>query len=581
MTPLICGRVSRRSLALNRTWLPSSSVGLTAPKLGETGSASRAIVCQPERAAVTDSNRIIQGPDGRLQISEFGARTLSERPFRVVLAYDLGFADSSQSGWRRFVVAFVGVSTLGLALVVSLVVWWLLRRWATLLLSDIRSGRLLDDARSPGFSLPILSQIRKLLRDAEETQRLEIDYRENWTPQALAAGRGASARLQSGHHGLEPRALQPRARRRGSCQRPGSRQRHGDGARTDHARLLRRLDRARQRRLPIAAWSTRTIGSRCRPMRRATRCAASGCHAEEEEGYYFGFSNEGLWPLCHLAYVRPAFRESDWRCYQSVNQNFADAWSQEADSDNPVVLIQDFHFALLPRLLRRAHSARHDRAVLARAVAKRRDLRRVSVEARAAVVACCRPTYSAFIPCYHCHNLLDTVDRAIECQIDREHMTVTLQGHVCHVAPYPISIEWPPRWLQGCREIAMTRAQIRAAISASTTSRLPGRRRRALGLHQGHRRALSGAGGLLSSAIPASCGRVTLLQVAEPSAKQAAGLSGAAGAHAAEVERINARFQTDDLAADRTGGRSIRIPGASSRCTAPPISAWSPACTTA
>ena len=28
---------------------------------------------------------------------------------------------------------------------------------------------------------------------------------------------------------------------------------------------------------------------------------------------------------------------------------------------------------------------------------------------------------------YHCHNLLDTVDRAIECKIDREHMTVTLQ----------------------------------------------------------------------------------------------------------------------------------------------------------
>ena len=81
---------------------------------------------------------------------------------------DLGLADSSQSGWRGFVVAFVGLSALGLALVVSLVIWWLLRRWATLLLSDIRSGRLLDDARSPGVSWPILSQVRRLLRDAEE-----------------------------------------------------------------------------------------------------------------------------------------------------------------------------------------------------------------------------------------------------------------------------------------------------------------------------------------------------------------------------------------------------------------------------
>ena len=52
--------------------------------------------------------------------------------------------------------------------------------------------------------------------------------------------------------------------------------------------------------------------------------------AAEEEGYYFGFSNEGLWPLCHLAYVRPAFREADWQCYQAVNRKFADAVVEEA-----------------------------------------------------------------------------------------------------------------------------------------------------------------------------------------------------------------------------------------------------------
>jgi len=56
-------------------------------------------------------------------------------------------------------------------------------------------------------------------------------------------------------------------------------------------------------------------------------------------------------------------------------------------------------------------------------------------------------TAALILAAYHA-NLLDTVDRAIECKIDREHLTVTLQGHVCHVAPYPISIEWPPRWLR-------------------------------------------------------------------------------------------------------------------------------------
>ncbi len=33
---------------------------------------------------------------------------------------------------------------------------------------------------------------------------------------------------------------------------------------------------------------------------------------EEQDGYYYGFANEGLWPLWHIAFVRPIFREQDW-----------------------------------------------------------------------------------------------------------------------------------------------------------------------------------------------------------------------------------------------------------------------------
>ena len=68
----------------------------------------------------------------------------------------------------------------------------------------------------------------------------------------------------------------------------------------------------------------------------------------EEEGFYYGLSNEGLWPLCHLAYVRPAFRGEDWVVYQAVNRKFAEVVAREAQSDDPVILIQDYHFALLP-----------------------------------------------------------------------------------------------------------------------------------------------------------------------------------------------------------------------------------------
>jgi trehalose-6-phosphate synthase len=73
---------------------------------------------------------------------------------------------------------------------------------------------------------------------------------------------------------------------------------------------------------------------------------------EEYQGYYYGFANEGLWPLCHIAFTRPIFRAADWECYQAVNRKFSEIVVEEAKTKNPIVLIQDYHFALLPRLIR-------------------------------------------------------------------------------------------------------------------------------------------------------------------------------------------------------------------------------------
>jgi trehalose 6-phosphate synthase len=73
----------------------------------------------------------------------------------------------------------------------------------------------------------------------------------------------------------------------------------------------------------------------------------------EEEGYYYGFANEGIWPLCHIAHTRPIFRAQDWKYYQAVNLKFADALLEEMkDVEKPIVLVQDYHFALLPRLIK-------------------------------------------------------------------------------------------------------------------------------------------------------------------------------------------------------------------------------------
>ena len=74
---------------------------------------------------------------------------------------------------------------------------------------------------------------------------------------------------------------------------------------------------------------------------------------EEEDGYYFGFANEGLWPLCHTAHTRPAFRPENWERYQCVNRRFADAVLAEMSAtEAPILLVQDYHFALLPRIVK-------------------------------------------------------------------------------------------------------------------------------------------------------------------------------------------------------------------------------------
>ena len=86
---------------------------------------------------------------------------------------------------RDYRVVAAATSGLGVALLGVSAAWWLLRRWTGHLVGDIRDQRLLDDRKSPRFSTPILSQVRDALREAEERQRLEIDFRENWTPQAL------------------------------------------------------------------------------------------------------------------------------------------------------------------------------------------------------------------------------------------------------------------------------------------------------------------------------------------------------------------------------------------------------------
>jgi trehalose-6-phosphate synthase len=172
--------------------------------------------------------------------------------------------------------------------------------------------------------------------------------------------------------------------------------------------------------------------------------------AAEEAGYYEGFANEGLWPLCHIVHTRPHFRPEDWAHYRAVNEKFAAAVLEEiAGVESPMVLIQDYHFALLSGLIKRARP-----------------------DARTAIFWHIPwPNFESFSICpwqddillgmlganligfhtqYYCNNFLETVERSIEARIDWEHFSVTRGQHTTYVKPFPISVapefvEDPPK----------------------------------------------------------------------------------------------------------------------------------------
>jgi trehalose 6-phosphate synthase len=166
---------------------------------------------------------------------------------------------------------------------------------------------------------------------------------------------------------------------------------------------------------------------------------------EEEKGYYYGFSNEGLWPLCHIAHARPVFRTEDWKHYQAVNEKFADALTSEVDSEDPIVLVQDYHFALAPRLIRE----RLPRAtvIMFWHIPWPNSARLGICPWRNSLLeGMLGASILGFHTQFDCNNFVESVDRFLEARIDREQNAVVQHGRSTLVRPYPISLEWPVRW---------------------------------------------------------------------------------------------------------------------------------------
>jgi trehalose-6-phosphate synthase len=157
--------------------------------------------------------------------------------------------------------------------------------------------------------------------------------------------------------------------------------------------------------------------------------------------YYSGFANEGLWPLCHLAHTQPSFRALDWIAYQSVNETFAQAAAEETSADG-LLLIQDYHFALVPKLVR-DHAPHVVTSLFWHIPWPNSEVVGICPWKEAILEGMLGADIVGFHTRQYCLNFLDTVQRYLECRVDLESMSVSYDGHRTLVRPYPISVEWP------------------------------------------------------------------------------------------------------------------------------------------
>ena len=403
------------------------------------------------------AEQLLQSPHGPLLVS---VRTLEAKGApagRLVLVHDLSFVDRRSKETRQYLFYFFA----GLAVVVSLLtvviaqLSW--RGWLQGFRALVRGEGLF---RASGVVehpelRPIASDLRALIADLEAEHRSRDDERLTWAPQTLRTIlqgelRGDEVIVVSNRepyiHTRTPdgisvgrpasgvvTALEPVMR---ACS--GTWIAHGSGS----------ADRAvvdRQDRVGVP------------PEAPAYQLRRVWLSAEEEAGYYYGFANEGLWPLCHIAHVRPTFRSSDWKQYVRVNERFARAVVEEARSPNPIVLLQDYHFALLSRMV---HEALPGATIVAfwHIPWPNPEAFAICPWREELLDGLLGSNILGFHTQFHCNNFVDTVDRLVEARTDREMFTVSYRGKLTAVKRYPISIEWPPepdlvrKPVEACRE---------------------------------------------------------------------------------------------------------------------------------
>jgi alpha,alpha-trehalose-phosphate synthase [UDP-forming] len=269
--------------------------------------------------------------------------------------------------------------------------------------------------------------------------------------------------------------------------------------------------------------------------------------AEEESRYYDGFANEGLWPLCHIAHTRPIFRALDWEAYRLVNEKFASAVLDEMKgSTDPLVFVQDYHFALLPALVK---AARPDARVAIFWHIPWPNPEAFGIcpwQAQLLDGLLGADLIGFHIP-LHCNNFLSTVDRVLESRTDREHMTARRHGHTTLVRPYPVSVAFDgtmpvslrPMVAEG--DMAAERRELLAEFGTTAENIGVGVDR--LDYTKGILERLLAVEQLIEQ-HPWYWERFTMVQIAAPSRTRIPSYADLKRHVEEEVRRINQRFQT-------------------------------------
>ncbi|MDX2201618.1 MAG: trehalose-6-phosphate synthase [Hyphomicrobiaceae bacterium] len=423
----------------------------------------KAVTCASIKRDKSDTVATVADAGRRIHVSAFPITAGSATGHLLVL-HDLAYIDERAREARLYsVLALVGVAT-GLGLLAAAIFLGLMRAWARSIRSAIVDAQATGgEAAGPQRSdFPISREVHAVLAEMRLERRFADGIHVEWSPKTLhrllreelpgaevlvVSNRepyihyrtnGAVA-VQIPASGLVA-ALEPVMRACG-----GTWIAHGSGSADRET-----VDVHDRLRVPPAspAYTLRRVW----------------LTDEEQDGYYYGLANEGLWPLCHIAFVRPTFREQDWAQYQAVNARFADAVVAEAATEDPIVLVQDYHFALLPRMIRK-------RLPKATVITfwhipwPNAETFSICPWREEIIDGLLGSTILGFHTQFHCNNFIEAADRFMESRIDREHSSVTLGGHETLIRPYPISIEWPPAALADQAPVRECRDAVRQRFS--------------------------------------------------------------------------------------------------------------------